>query len=863
MARLKTSFITTVYNEEKTIIKFLESLFTQSVLPDEVIIVDAGSTDKTVELISSFLPKKESNYTLKLLFQKGNRSVGRNTAIRAATHEIILCSDGGCVLDTNWIKNIITPFKEKSIDVVGGFYKPLVTSIFEKCLATYTCTMPDKIDRKNFLPSSRSIAFKKSVWEKVGGYPEYLDTCEDLIFDKNLQKIKARFIFVQDAIVYWPQRKNLLQATRQFFSYAKGDGEAHFFRKQTPLLFARYLFGLLLVLSGITLHQRIFLEAIPILLVLYIFWSIGKNYKYIMQPLAMFWLPILQIVSDFTVMSGTGYGLLKSIHSKEIISRNKTIIAILFIYLLFCLLSISWGIPNNNHPFTYHMDEWAQAQSIRSLFKHGTPNINGSSHGVVLQYFLSGLYLIPFILLHIINPFLIKSPFDFLNMQERLFIILRFNTVLNGILAIIVCSYIAKRFLKTSTKLTALFLTATPLFILPSMIFKYDIALVFWISLSLLFTYIFAENPTKKNFIIVVIISALTCSVKLSALPLIPLLITTFFLFYRNALKRLTTLLLGIFVYIGVFLIAGIPDVILGTGNYSEWFRANIFINPIQTTKNVHLGSTVFSFFITQQYPALFGHVSFFIFILSIIICIFFIYRAIRKKTFFLQEKQTLILLLGVFFFAISLLPLQIGANSNRLLVFLPFLALLSSIVISKLYREKYRKPFLFLFTILMLIQIAEVLSWVSVRLFPTPQETASVWIKKTIPQGSTIGIENVPIFQSVPDIILQDFYHSQYFPKTKTQYTYEVIDGKTTTFPKFVILSNAQESKEYFYTSDKKTLEEKILRLGYTQRNTFIANLHFYSLFNGKKSFYFGAIVPTPLTITIYSLEKTSNYSR
>lgn len=51
---MKVSFITTVFNEEKTIGSFLESLFKQTKLPDEVIIVDAGSTDGTISRIRNY-----------------------------------------------------------------------------------------------------------------------------------------------------------------------------------------------------------------------------------------------------------------------------------------------------------------------------------------------------------------------------------------------------------------------------------------------------------------------------------------------------------------------------------------------------------------------------------------------------------------------------------------------------------------------------------------------------------------------------------------------------------------------------------------------------------------------------------------
>jgi len=298
---MKISFITTVYNEEDTLVSLLDSLLKQTLLPDEIIVVDAKSKDGTVPLLTK-MAKKFGKIKFQVYSMKGNRSIGRNFAIAKSTGDIIVATDAGCVLNKNWIKNITARFADPSTDVAAGFYKPLTRNVFEKCLAAYTCTMEDKVT-SDFLPSSRSIAFRKEVWEKTGGYPEHLDTCEDLVFARELKRNGFKFKVEKKAFVLWPQRKNIFQAFQQFFLYAQGDGQASYIRFNTWFLFARYITGLIL-----------FFVSKPILVIcflIYIAWSINKNYRYVKNINAFYLLPLLQMVSDIAVISGTITGILE------------------------------------------------------------------------------------------------------------------------------------------------------------------------------------------------------------------------------------------------------------------------------------------------------------------------------------------------------------------------------------------------------------------------------------------------------------------------------------------------------------------------------------------------------------------------
>lgn len=314
----KFTLITTVYNEEKTISNFIDSVLDQILKPNEIVIVDGGSTDDTVDVINDFRLKiKDKRIKFKLITKKGNIAVGRNETIKNAKNEIILVSDVGCILDKNWVKNISFPFKDSKIDVVAGYYQPITNSVFEKCLATYTCVMPDKIDSDNFLPSSRSIAFRKSAWKSVKGYPEWLNTCEDLYFARELKRKGFKFKFVKDAIVYWPQRRNLKEVFKQFYNYAKGDGTARYIRPNTPFLFIRYAVGILLLILALETQSSALFILLLLLFIGYIIWSIKKNYKYVNEPMAILYLPLLQLTADIAVLLGMSIGLVKSLDIKK------------------------------------------------------------------------------------------------------------------------------------------------------------------------------------------------------------------------------------------------------------------------------------------------------------------------------------------------------------------------------------------------------------------------------------------------------------------------------------------------------------------------------------------------------------------
>lgn len=309
---MKISFIATVFNEEENIEKLLDSIISQTRLPDEIIICDGGSIDSTFEKIENFELKSQSKYVkILILKKKGNRSIGRNEAIKRASGEIIVCSDSGCVLDENFIKNITRSFDDNRVEVVAGYYKGLSKTLFQKCLIPYIFIMPDKVNPEDFLPSTRSIAFRKEIWSKVGGFAQEYSNNEDFVFANRIKKIGAKIAFDPSAFVHYIPRRNLKDAFVMFYRFAQGDMESGIIRPKVILIFIRYFLGLYLLFYGIISSSISIIALLTSILIIYLIWSIVKNYKYIREYWAIIVLPVLQIVSDVAVLAGSTAGIIK------------------------------------------------------------------------------------------------------------------------------------------------------------------------------------------------------------------------------------------------------------------------------------------------------------------------------------------------------------------------------------------------------------------------------------------------------------------------------------------------------------------------------------------------------------------------
>lgn len=300
---MKTSLVVTVLDEEETILDLLQSILSQTKKPDDLVIVDGGSKDKTVDLINLFC---QNHPDLPLTLIKGvnvNRPRGRNMAIAKAKFDTIAVTDAGCILDKFWLKRVTDPLSDPAIDVASGYYKADVKSVFQMCVAVYTLVMSDRVDPHSFLPSARSMALRKSIWREAGGFPEQFPLNEDYVFARKLKGMGKKIKFFKEAVVYFKPRSNLKEAYFMFFRFAKGDASASILRPKVLFIFSRYILGIILIVF--VLKNTYSLSIMYYLLSIYIFWTVWKNFKYVRHWQALIYLPLLQFTSDLAVMLGT------------------------------------------------------------------------------------------------------------------------------------------------------------------------------------------------------------------------------------------------------------------------------------------------------------------------------------------------------------------------------------------------------------------------------------------------------------------------------------------------------------------------------------------------------------------------------
>lgn len=170
MSGKKLSIIIPTLNEERYLSRLLSSIRNQSWLPGEIIVADANSRDRTVQIAKTFGCKVVSG---------GLPAKGRNEGAKMASRAYLLFLDADVVLPPYFLKNAFGEFLERKLDIATCYTQPLsknkIDSVMYKIANLYF-----KIT-KSFFPHAPGFCIfaKKALHEAIGGFDETIKLAED------------------------------------------------------------------------------------------------------------------------------------------------------------------------------------------------------------------------------------------------------------------------------------------------------------------------------------------------------------------------------------------------------------------------------------------------------------------------------------------------------------------------------------------------------------------------------------------------------------------------------------------------------------------------------------------------------------
>ena len=113
---IKLSIIVPVYNTEKYLAECIESLINQTLINNEIILVDDYSTDSSLDLCKNF--EKNDNRIRVFKSERFGVSAARNTGIKMASGKYICFLDSDDEYEKEFVKTMVSTIEKKNVDMV-------------------------------------------------------------------------------------------------------------------------------------------------------------------------------------------------------------------------------------------------------------------------------------------------------------------------------------------------------------------------------------------------------------------------------------------------------------------------------------------------------------------------------------------------------------------------------------------------------------------------------------------------------------------------------------------------------------------------------------------------------------------------
>ncbi len=226
---LKVSVVVPVYNAMRTLPRCLTALAELSPAPEEILLVDNGSTDGSLGYLEAFARERGRGSVRVLREPRRGAAAARNTGIRAARGAVVAFTDADCSPDPAWLRHATEPFADPAVGAVAGQVVAAPSaSTLELLSALYTLQLPDQpARREQWTPweggyPTANLTVRRALLDELGGFDERVGIYgEDYDLCARLYARGVEIDYVPGARVAHHHRTTLTGMLRQAFGFGR------------------------------------------------------------------------------------------------------------------------------------------------------------------------------------------------------------------------------------------------------------------------------------------------------------------------------------------------------------------------------------------------------------------------------------------------------------------------------------------------------------------------------------------------------------------------------------------------------------------------------------------------------------------
>ena len=220
----------------------------------EIIIVDGGSTDGTLEVVRKYI----NDLDIKIIHNElGIVSTGFNLGLNNALGNYIIRIDGHCEIPKNYIKVCYKILEEKKVDIVGGYIKTISNSTIGCSIAvaqSSTFGVGNVKFRNASLSNSSYVdtlafgAHRRQLFYELGGYDEEMVCNQDDEFNYRVLQSGKKIWLESSLVTKYYSRTSFIRLFKQYFHY--GFFKVRGIQKRSQIFSIRHLIPSLFIISS-------------------------------------------------------------------------------------------------------------------------------------------------------------------------------------------------------------------------------------------------------------------------------------------------------------------------------------------------------------------------------------------------------------------------------------------------------------------------------------------------------------------------------------------------------------------------------------------------------------------------------------